>query len=161
MRKGRTSTISLPIERASQLRSIAAAHGLSISELMRKYIEAEIEAGVIANTVPGFRVAAVNDLIEFEIPGRTIILTRKEAVEIAGYLKSGGTCNSPIELEKCDLHIEIHLRGRGLVIRSLEKARMRTWRGTGLSRSTIPWSRLGLSQSTARDLAQLLRQAAE
>ena len=149
------ATISLPIERASQLRAIAKKRGLSLTELIRKYIESEIKAGVVADVIPGFRVEAVNGLIEFEIPGRTITLTKKEAGEIAGYLMAGGTTYWCLELEKSNLHLEIHRRGRGLVIRFLEKEKMRQWQRKGLSKSTIPWSRQGLSQSTANDLARL------
>ena len=147
-------TISLPSERALQLRAIAKKRGLSLTELIRKYIESEIKAGVIADVIPGFRVEVVNRLIEFEIPGRTITLTKKEAGEIAAYLMAGGTTYCWLELEKSNLYLEIHRRGRGLVIRSLEKEKMRQWRRTNLSRSTIPWSRQGLSQSTANDLAR-------
>jgi hypothetical protein len=150
-------SISLPSERASQLRAIANKRGLSLTELIRKYIESEIKAGVIADVIPGFRVEVVNGLIEFEIPGRTITLTKKEAGEIAGYLMAGGTTYWCLELEKSNLYLEIHRRGRGLVIRFLEKEKMRQWQRKGLSKSTIPWSRQGLSPSTASDLARLFR----
>lgn len=158
MSKRPSPTITLPIERKLQLRDIAAAHGLSLTEYLCKHIESEIRAGVIADKIPGFRVEAVNGFIEFELQSRTITLTMHEAGEVANALEE----TDPycwLELENKTLHLEIRRRGRGLVVRFLGSEKMRKWSRRGLSRSTIPWTRQGLSPATARDLARLIRTA--
>jgi hypothetical protein len=156
MRKSRSTTITLPLERVSQLRSIAAARGLSLTELIYRYIESEIRAGAIPDEVPGFRIEVVRGRIELNIQGRTITLSKTEGGEIANALSDVNPYCS-LELENGNLHLEIRRRGRGLVVRFLKRAKMQQWSRQGLSRSTIPWTRQGLSHSTARDLARRFR----
>ena len=156
MSKNRSTTITLPFERASQLRDIAAKRGLSLTKLIYRYIKSEIRAGTIPDEVPGFRVEAVGGFIEFNIQGRKIALTKKEAGEIANALTDPDSYFS-LELENKKLHLEIRRRGRGLVVRFLEDEKMRQWSRRNLSRSTIPWTCQGLSLSTALDLARLIR----
>lgn len=156
MSKRQTTTITLPFERGSQLRAIAAARGLSLTELICRYIESEVQAGAIPDEVPGFRLRVVSGFIEFSIQGRTITLSKKEAGEVAKALADVDPyCR--LELENNNLHLEIRRRGRGLVIRFLASEKMRQWSRQGLSQSTIPWTRQGLSLATARDLARLIR----
>lgn len=158
MAKRQATTITLPTERASQLRAIAAAHGLSLTDLIRTYIEGEIRAGVIPDEVPGFRVSVVNGLIEFELQGRTIAFTMKEASTVADALEQTDP-DYGINLENGELQLQICRRGRGLVIKYCDSEKMRQWSRKHLSASTIPWTRRGLAQSTARDLGRLFRTA--
>jgi hypothetical protein len=158
MSKRPSMTITLPSERASQLRAIAAKHGLSLTKLLCKYIESEIRAGVILDEVPGLRVEVVNGVIEFELQGRTITLTKHEAAEIATALEQADP-DCWLELENNSLYFAIRRRGRGLVVRFLGSEKMRQWSRKGLSASTIPWTRQGLSPSIAGDLARLFRTA--
>jgi len=156
--KRQATTITLPTERASQLRAIAKARGVSLTELVCNYIESEIRAGVIADEIPGFRVTAVKGVIKFEIQDITLTLTTREAAEIADSLgQADPYCR--LELENDETLLEIMRRGRGLVVRFCGHDELKQWYRKGLSRSTIPWFRRGLSLSTARDLAKLFETA--
>jgi hypothetical protein len=156
MSKRQTTTITLPTERALQLRAIAKKRGLSLPELIRKYIESEIKAAVITDVIPGFRVEVIDGIIEFELQGRTIALTKHEAGHIADALEETDPyCE--LKLENDSLFFEIRRRGRGLVVRYCGHEKFWQWHRKNLSRSTIPWNRQGLSPSTARDLAKLFR----
>jgi hypothetical protein len=73
-------------------------------------------ARVIPDEVPGFRVEVVSGFIEFNIHGRKITLTKKEAGEIANALADVDP-RCWLELENKNLHLEIRRRGRGLVVR--------------------------------------------
>lgn len=156
MPKSRSTTITLPTERAVQLRAIALAHGLSLTELLCKLIESEIKAGVITDDVPGFRLEKVGGIIEFQVQKKTIRLTFQEADAIACALEQDDpdywhTTN------RDKLHLKIRRQGRGLAFRFCEEDAMRAWSRKGLSASTIPWVRQGLSLATALDLARLFR----
>lgn len=155
MKKARSMTITLPIERGAQLRAIALAHSLSVTELIRKFIETEIIAGVITDDIPGYRIRAINGCIEFELPGRALTLTKKEADQIAGAFETGGSTWC-LELEYAPFLLEIGPRGRGLVIKLIEYKIFRRSRGP---RYEAPWFRKGLSQTTANNLARQFRVA--
>lgn len=143
MSKHLSTTITLPIERALQLRAIAAAHGMSLIEVICKHIDSEIRAGVIPDEIPGFRIEIVNGLIEFEIQGKTIALTTREASQIAdSFEEDEPYCY--LQLEKSDLLFQVNRRGRGLIARFVLNNKRN-------------WTRQSLSRSTARDLARLLR----
>ncbi len=157
MSKRQATTISLPNERASQLRAIATARGVSVTELICNYIESEIRAAVIPHDIPGFRVTVVKGLVKFEIPGRKITLTMREVTEIADILEQPDRWYELTILENGKHAFEIRRRGRGVAIRFCEHEKFREWSRRGLSRSTIPWFRRGLSPSTARDLARQFR----
>lgn len=156
MGKRHATTITLPTERASQLRAIAAARGVSLTDLVCNYIESEIRAGVIPGDIPGFRVTAVNGSIGFGIQDRMLTLTMREATEIADSLgQADPYCR--LDLENDEILLEIMRRGRGLVVRFCGHDELKQWSRKSLSRSTIPWCRRGFSLSTARDLARLFQ----
>jgi hypothetical protein len=80
------TTITLSPQRAAQLRAIAKARGVTMGELLGRFVRSEIDAGVIPDTIEGFRIEVANKMVEFEFGRTTLRLGREDAIEIADCL---------------------------------------------------------------------------
>jgi hypothetical protein len=162
-----TTTLTLSEERGEQIRMIAAAHNLTITELLARFINLEIRRGTIPDEIPGYRIKCVDRHVEISIKKATIRATASEAKSIAeGIEQSAG---DPIFLAQSQLkdkstlfafygdnwidtsggdNVLVRRRGRGLII-EFNKYKKRTA------------ARRSLSPDVAYDLARLIRVAAK
>jgi len=62
-----SSTIVLPAERSAQLRTFAEAEGITIVELIERWINAEIAAERFPDILPNFEVTAVEGRVWFTV----------------------------------------------------------------------------------------------
>jgi hypothetical protein len=140
----RKSTISLPSERVQQLREVAKARAMTITELIGDYLRLEAAKGIIPDQIPGYHISPLASGVRFRVGDATVDMTSAEAMGTARLLERHALQDfEQIEGYNVPRAIHIERRGRGLTIR--------------LNRS----SKRSVSIDVARDLVRLLRQSAK
>lgn len=80
--------IKIPRARAEQIKEIAQTHGITIADLVARWVRQEIEAGAIPAGLPGVKVVInTNDNVSITLNDLMLDPTRAEAVEFAQKLR--------------------------------------------------------------------------
>src|SRR5664280_1071985 len=116
------STITLPIERAEQLRDLAADQNLSLTELIGKLINAEIEKGHLPDQLPGFTVKTARSRVAFQIGGVVAKLKADEARDLANELDGDNPTNTIRMTLLDESAVTVSRKGRGLIIEAHDLA---------------------------------------
>lgn len=69
------TTVSLPPARAAQLRAIADTRGCNLTEAIEHLIHGEIEAGRLADALPGFEITREGNRVSLSLNGEASIST--------------------------------------------------------------------------------------
>lgn len=160
MNKRQISTITLPSARADQLRRIAEARGLSVTDLIAGFIKREIRKGTIPDEVPGIGIVRTSGSVELRLENIAVTLESKVAKSFArdvermasqplyvGVRRKDGKVSDiyPGDLwvtGRSDSSVLIRRRGRGVVLR------LRSGRRT---------AEKSLNPTDALDLSRLMR----
>lgn len=148
------SPIMLPAERIAQLRTLAEAKGITVIELIERWINAEIAAERLPDILPNYEVAAVEGRVwftvkDFSFPTMTpvqaeqianALLEIAEANDIAGKKAKFGTGEDEISLK-------VARKGHGVLISGEDAQTERTVKAS-------------LTPGMARDLARIIRNEA-
>jgi hypothetical protein len=153
-RERTASPIMLPAERIAQLRTLAAAEGITVIELIERWINAEIAAERLPDILPNFEVTAVEGRVWFTVKDFSFpTMTPVQAEQIANTLLEIAKANDTTGLKakfgtgEDEISLEIARKRRGVLI-SGEDAR--TERAVKAS----------LTPGMARDLARIIRNEA-
>jgi hypothetical protein len=148
------STITLPAERIAQLRTLAETEGDTITEVIERWINAEIAAGRLPDILPNFEVTSAEGRVwltvkDFTFPALTpaqagqfadVLLEIAETTDIAGKKALFG--------EGADeIRVKVARKGRGILIDGVD-----VQTGTTVKASLTP--------GMARDLARIIRSEA-
>jgi len=153
-RERTVSTVMLPAERIAQLRTLAETEGITITELIERWINAEIAAERLPDILPNFEVTATKGRVwfivkDFSFPTMTpvqaeqvadVLIEIAEAKDIPGKRALLGTGEDEISLK-------VVRKGRGVLINGED---VRTGRAVTAS----------LTPGMARDLARIIRNEA-
>lgn len=138
------TTVSLPIERVTQLRALADVGGTTIVGLIESLINRAIEEGELPDELPGYRVEGSGGFVSVTIPGHTFFpLLVDFARKLAAVVASGGKFLFPDGSTMLVLRV-----GRGIAIGAKDKD------GNLFAKSTM-------TPAMAADLARMIRKAAD
>ncbi|PVE20886.1 hypothetical protein DC522_29740 [Microvirga sp. KLBC 81] len=148
------STIILPAERIAQLRTFAEAEGITITELIERWINAEIAAERLPDILPNFEVTAVEGRVWFTVKDFSFpTMTPVQAEQIADALLEIAEAKDTVGKKA--------MFGTGEDEISLKVARKR--RGVLISGEDVQTKRAvkaSLTPGMARDLARIIRNEA-
>jgi hypothetical protein len=132
MKKRPITTITISTLRAGQLRAIAAVHGVSVSDLIARFIESEIQKGTIPDELPGFSVTKARNSVKLEIQAVSGVFRSsdvKDAVDgieevahqpIGSYRTRDGKLSNLYGWFYCKTEpngfFQVRRRGRGVVV---------------------------------------------
>ena len=114
------TTIKLPVARAEQLKTLAALHGLSVTEFLEDVINRAIADEILPDTLPGFPVRVVDGHVVVTIGDRQLPpLTAKQALVLALHIAKVECSGAPTggEVTVGDAVLQIARVGRGMVLR--------------------------------------------
>lgn len=77
-----SNAIKLPPERAIQLRTLADARGVSVTEMVGALINREIKAGRLADGVPGFTVKPTRSGLSYDFTIGDFVVPRLSIAEL-------------------------------------------------------------------------------
>lgn len=145
------TTITLPGERAAQLRALADADGTTISEVIERLINSEIAAGRLPDTLPGFEVHVADRHVwlvigDFGFPAMHPTHANTVAALLT-HLADSGTDGRGNKLEFGEIVFKAARKGRGVLIGGEDHETGRTIKSS-------------LTLGMARDLARIIRKAA-
>lgn len=83
--------ISVPSERAEQLRMIAKSKNMTLTEVLAEFVRAEIEKGTIPAAVPGIDVCKAGTAITIKARGFEASLPLHEGPTLADLLKDSAS----------------------------------------------------------------------
>jgi hypothetical protein len=153
-RERTTSTIVLPAERIAQLRTFAEAEGITITELIERWINAEIAAERLPDILPNFEVTAVEGRVWFTVKDFSFpTITPVQAEQIANALleiaeaKETASKKAVFGAGKDEISFEVARKGRGILI-------------SGEDVQTERVMKASLTPGMARDLARIIRNEA-
>lgn len=137
--------IKIPDERAEQLKAIAAVQNLTVTDLIGQFVNAQIKAGKIPDTTPGFVVTKNGKQVEIAAE-RRVSLSAADALHAAEWLeKLIGGRGAMLDMDAPE-QIEIARVGTGVKITI----------GSGAKAFEKVFA-----PSVARDVARQLRNAAK
>lgn len=148
------TTITIPGERAEQLRYLAAQHNVPISELIEWFIGDQIAAGHLPDELPGFEVESIDGLVVITVHNEPFAaFGRPDARNFANALELFASGNE----------------GKMMTFRANHPALTETtWhvarkgRGVKIAANCEDGSKVGASMTLgmAHDLARIIRKAA-
>jgi hypothetical protein len=147
-------TILLPAERIAQLRTLAEADGCSITEVIERWINAEIAAGRLLDILPNFEVAATEGGVLLTIKDFTFpTVTPIQAGQIADVLLEIAETQDMVGRKA-----QFGADGEGIYLRVARKGRDILIGGKDVQ--TGRTMKANLTPGMARDLARLIRNEA-
>ena len=145
------TTITLPGERAAQLRTLADAYGTTISELIERMINNEIAAGRLPDQLPGFEIVPAVGHVFVTVQGFSFpALNVRQARQIADLLEEISTAKDAggkKALFENEIELKAWRKGRGIRIDGDDPQ-------TGRS------VKASLTPGMAKDLARIIRNEA-
>ena len=162
MKKRPITTITISTGQAVQLRKIADVHGLTLSDLIARFIASEIKRGTIVDEVPGFRVGRVRDSLEIEIGDSSVDFVLATAHKVAEGMEHVASHPAPsivrgkvrnryydhwYHCSKNENVLFVRRRGRGVLVSIC----------SGKIASKIKEVKLSISPDAALHLARIIR----
>lgn len=146
------TSITLPVERAAQLHTLADALGVTVSEAVEHLINREIAAGTIPDELPGFEIKIAEKHVwltmpDFGFPPLHPAHARYVA-DLLCHIADHGTAGRGNVLGLADgMRLIVGRKGRGVLLIGQDDALDRTCKAS-------------MTPQMARDLARQIRKAA-